>query len=123
MFKSMALKPSVSEKTYGLSQASNTFVFLVPLSANKDSVKKAVEAQFEVGVVSVRTTNVTGKVKRTYRRGGRFVKGQRNSQKKAYVTLKAGDSLPIFAALADEPEVEEKNSKDKKDKKDKKEKK
>lgn len=96
--KTITLIPRVSEKAYGLSQLENvkTYVFVVPKSANKHTVARAVAAQYDVTVIDVRITNVKGKVKQTYRKGGRPQDGQRSDIKKAYVTLKAGDELPLF---------------------------
>lgn len=98
-YKALVLKPRVSEKAYGLSQARNTYAFDVPLDANKHSVARAVGAQYEVTVTEVNIINVKGKAKRTVRKGGRATTGRQNDYKKAYVTLQAGDSLPIFAAI------------------------
>jgi ribosomal protein L23 len=48
----------------------------------------------------VRIAGVPGKTKRSFRRGGRNVfKGSRSDIRKAYVTLKEGDKLPIFQAV------------------------
>ena len=102
MSNSMILKPRISEKSYGLSQDRNTYVFVVPKDANKLTVAKAVIAQFEVTVTNVKITNVKGKVKRTVRKGGRSTTGRDSAFKKAYVTLKAGDTLGIFAAEDDD---------------------
>lgn len=99
MDKTMILKPRLSEKAFGHSQALNTYVFVVPTDATKHTVARAVEAQFEVTVEGVNILNVKGKAKRTISRGGRRVaNGRQNTIKKAYVTLKDGESLPIFAA-------------------------
>lgn len=107
--KNINLKPRISEKAYGLSQTSNTYVFDVPISANKQTVGEMVTKQYEVGVMSVRTTNVKGKTKTTYlNKRGKHVKGSRSDFKKAYVTLIKGASLPIFAA---EQEAEDKAKK------------
>lgn len=95
MDKQMVLKPRMSEKTFGLSQA-NVYVFTVPESASKQAVAAAVAAQFGVGVVNVNMANVKGKQKRTIRKRTRPVMGQRSDFKKAYVTLKDGDKLPFF---------------------------
>ena len=102
--KDLTLKPRVSEKAYAMSQRENvkTYVFEVPTGANKHTVARAITAQFEVTVTSVRTTTTKGKVKRTVRKGGRAVEGTRSDVKKAYVTLKAGDALPIFVEEAAE---------------------
>ena len=96
MSMTMPLRPRVSEKTYEQSEKLNVYVFLVPADASALSIKQAVEAQYKVGVVKVNSLNQKGKVKRTYRRGGRSVEGKRTDFKKAYVTLKEGDMLPIF---------------------------
>lgn len=116
------LKPRMSEKTYASSQATNTFVFDVPTSINKQEIAKAVTSQFNVTVTTVRTATLKGKVKRTVRRGGRSVNGVRPDVKKAYVTLKEGDSIPVFAAIEEQEKKEAKAAEkaDKKAKKDKK---
>jgi large subunit ribosomal protein L23 len=98
----MALKPRLSEKTYGMSEANNVYVFVVPGDATKHTVARAVKAQFEVTVMTVNIVNVKGKVKRTVKKGGRAVSGARSDFKKAYVTLKAGDKLPFFESIKDE---------------------
>lgn len=113
MEKTMFLKPRISEKTYALSLARNTYVVDVPGDANKDTVAKAVTSQFGVTVETVNIINVKGKTKRTVRKGGRPVAGKRSDVKKAYVTLKEGDKLPFFV----EAEAEEEKKTDAKDKK------
>lgn len=98
MNKTILLKPHVSEKTYAQSELKNVFVFDVPSELNRTQVKSAVEAQFEVTVTSVNILNVKGKAKRSYRRTSGWSVGKRNDVKKAYVTLKEGDSIAIFAS-------------------------
>ena len=115
MEKFMPLRPRMSEKAYMLSEVRNTYVLDVPGDANKDTVAKAVAAQFAVTVETVRVINVKGKTKRTVRKGGRPTMGRRSDIKKAYVTLKEGDKLPFFA------EPEEAKADKKADKKAKKE--
>src|SRR5579859_809599 len=104
MSKTTLLRPRLSEKTYGLALSKTVYVFDVPADANKHTVAAAVAAQFEVSVVEVNIVNVKGKAKRTIRKGGRAVAGQRSDIKKAYVRLKDGDKLPFF----DEPEQDKK---------------
>ena len=59
--------------------------------------------QYGVTVESVRIASQPSKNKRTYRRGGRVVlRGQTAPLRKAYVRLKDGDKLPIFAASEDD---------------------
>lgn len=98
MSKTMVLRPRISEKAYGLSQTGQTYIFDVPRGANRLSVAAAVTAQYEVGVEAVRIANVKGKVKLSYRKRSRPVSGKRGDIKRAYVRLKEGDKLPIFAA-------------------------
>lgn len=98
MSKTMILKPRISEKAYGQSLTKNTYVFVVPADANKHQVAEAIAAQFDVTVTEVNVLNVRGKAKRTVRKGGRQTTGRDNDFKKAYVTLKEGDSITVFAA-------------------------
>ncbi len=98
------IKPRMSEKTYALSQT-GVFVFEVESDLNKHQIAELVESTYEVNVVSVRIVIQNGKKKRTYR-NKRYENGVRSDVKKAYVTLKSGQSIPIFAAV-DEPEVAE----------------
>ena len=109
MRASFVLKPRLSEKAYALSQEPHTYVFQVPTSANKQAIANEVARQFDVTVLSVNTTNVVGKPKRTYlSRSGKFVKGVRSNFKKAYVVVKEGDTIPVFAADEERAEKEEK---------------
>ncbi len=110
MAEMMALKPRMSEKAYGLSQDRNTYLFMVPLTANKVTVAAAVQEQFKVTVEEVNIAILKGKVKRSYRRGGRPLMGRDNDVKKAYVRLKAGDQIPIFAAVEEEEAKAEKTA-------------
>jgi large subunit ribosomal protein L23 len=105
----MTLRPRVSEKAYELSQSRNVYIFEVPLSANKLTVARAVEAQFKVSVMNVNIAVAKGKVKQSYRKRMRPVAGRRNNVKKAYVTLKKDNHIPIFAV----EEAEEKAAKKK----------
>lgn len=116
MDKTTILTPVVSEKAYGLSQTHNTYVFVVPKDVNKHTVARAVAAQFGVTVTNVNVTNIAGKAKRTIRKSGRSVNGRQSDRRKAYVTLKAGDSLPIFAALEEDNKTDKKSADKGKDK-------
>ena len=112
MDKQIVLKPRMSEKAYGLSQ-SGVYVFNVPSSVNKHTVASAVAAQFDVVVQTVNITNLKGKTKRTISKKGRRVKrGAQSDFKKAYVTLKKGDSLPFFASV-EKAEEKEKTTQEK----------
>lgn len=98
--KNLVLKPRISEKAYGLSEERNVFVFEVEPGANKFDIAKAVGVQYNVTAIKVRIAAVPGKATRSYRqRGRKSLQGQRSDIRKAYVTLKDGDKLPIFAAM------------------------
>jgi large subunit ribosomal protein L23 len=96
------ITPRVSEKAYAQAGALNTYVFVVPLSANKIEIKKAIETEYKVEVIDVNITRTQGKVKQSYRKGGRTIKGARSDLKKAYVRVKEGQTIPVFAAQEQE---------------------
>lgn len=109
----LTLYPRLSEKAYNTSQSRPVYVFEVAKDVSKQSLAEAVAKTFEVEVKSVNVLNSNGKQKRTYvRRGGRFVKGQRSDFKKAYVTLKEGQTIPIFAADEEAEAKAEKQTKE-----------
>lgn len=88
--------PVVSEKTYAQSNG-GVYVFRVPLNFNKNEIKSAVEEQFEVTVTNVKTLVQNGKAVRFARGKGRYPgTAHRQDFKKAYVTLKNGDSIKVF---------------------------
>lgn len=98
MDKQLVLKPRQSEKAYAQSVAGNVYVFSVSKNASKPAIAQAVAAQFGVTVETVKTIVVKGKAKRTVRKGGRAIAGRTNDFKKAYVTVKQGETIPVFAA-------------------------
>ncbi len=89
--RDIVIRPILTEKTLTLRDKYNQYVFEVAKDANKIEIKKAIEELFKVHVEKVRVINVKGKVKRLRR-----APGKTRSWKKAIVTLKAGDSIPIF---------------------------
>jgi ribosomal protein L23 len=110
MDKQVKLSPRLSEKAYNLSETSNVYTFDVPVSSNKHTVARAVAAQYEVTVADVRIANVAGKAKRSVSKKGRVVKrGHTVSLKKAYVTLKKGDSIPLFNDIKEAEAKQEAN--------------
>lgn len=84
------IKPVVTERSTGLMEQ-NKYTFKVDPKANKIEIKNAVEKIFKVDVVSVTTMSVPGKLKRQGK-----TQGYTPDWKKAIVTLKAGQRLPIF---------------------------
>lgn len=100
---SFVLYPRVSEKAYAQATALNTYVFNVPLTANKIEVKKLVQSQYDVTVVTVNMVRMAGKAvnRAVNNRGNRSV-GKRNDYKKAYVTVAKGQTIPVFASSEEE---------------------
>jgi large subunit ribosomal protein L23 len=92
--RDVILRPIVSEKSYGALDA-NVYTFEVAGGANKIQIKHAVEEIFGVRVVNVNTMNRAGKRKRNRRTG---TWGRRPDQKRAIVSLAAGDTIEIFGS-------------------------
>ena len=96
---SLFLRPHVSEKTYSQSE-NNVYAFSVPISTNKQDVKDAIEEQFGVSVLKVRSHIIKGKTKRSMRKRAQPIDGKRARTKRIYVTIKDGDSIPVFEEAA-----------------------
>ena len=92
--RDVILRPIVSEKSYAALDA-NVYTFEVASGANKIQIKQAVEEIFGVTVTNVNTLNRAGKRKRNRRTG---TWGRRADQKRAVVSLAAGDSIEIFGS-------------------------
>ena len=84
------IKPIITEKSSGL-MAEGKYSFRVMKAANKIEIKYAVETIFKVDVTEVRTMNMPGKRKRQGKN-----EGVTPEWKKAVVTLRSGQSIPIF---------------------------
>lgn len=87
--RSIIQEPVITEKATILREG-NKYAFRVDSKANKIQIRQAVEEIFSVKVESVRTVQVPSKPKRQG-----LYQGRRAGWKKAYVTLKAGDSIEI----------------------------
>ena len=87
-------RPLITEKGMRCNEEHNTVVFQVDPRANKMQIKQAVEALFEVKVLRVNTLNLQGKKKRV-----RFREGKKPDWKKAYVTLRQGDTISFFEGV------------------------
>mgnify|MGYP003943003719 CR=1 FL=1 len=104
----ISIYPRATEKAYAQG-AKNVYVFNVPLSANKQEIASAVESQFEVKVVNIKTLVQSGKAVRFSRGKNRYPgTTNRKDSKKAYVTLAAGDSIQVFAEAPAAAEEEKK---------------
>ncbi len=88
--RDIVIRPIITEKGSD-SMSIGRYTFEVSIGANKHQIKKAVEDLFKVHVVDVNTMVVKGKIRSL----GRYF-GRRKDWKKAVVSLKEGDSIPLF---------------------------
>ncbi|MBQ3106374.1 MAG: 50S ribosomal protein L23 [Eggerthellaceae bacterium] len=90
--REVIIRPIITEHSFDMMEE-NTYTFEVAKDANKVEIRQAIEAIFNVSVVKVNTLNVKSKPKRV-----RYQLGRTRTWKKAMVTLKAGDTIEIFAS-------------------------
>ena len=92
------VRPVVTEKSTGQIENDNVYTFVVNKDANKHEIARAVEKNWDVTVLDVRTMRYSGKAKRSVL--GRIHKnwalGRRPSFKKAVVQLAEGDSIEFY---------------------------
>jgi large subunit ribosomal protein L23 len=89
---SVLVAPHVTEKTSLAMQNHNQYTFRVSRDATKADIRKAVELMFDVKVAGVQVVNEPGKA----RRFGRIL-GRTQDWKKAYVSLKSGQTIDYEA--------------------------
>lgn len=106
----MNIYPRKTEKAYGQS-LNNVYVFDAPTDANKQQIAAAIESQFNVNVINIKTMIQSGKAVRASR-GKRARPGitNRKDVKKAYATLAKGDKIKVFDEIK-EPDVKDKEKK------------
>ncbi|HZJ89083.1 MAG TPA: 50S ribosomal protein L23 [Bacilli bacterium] len=88
----LIIRPIITEKTMALMQDQNKVTVEVSKKANKQAIKDAFAAVFEVEVVAVKIINTVAK---KTRRGGRH-EGTIPAVKKAIVTVKEGQAIDLF---------------------------
>jgi len=102
MVSPILVTPVTTEKAYGQS-LKNIYVFNVPKTANKQQIKDAIQTQYGVSIVAIKTLVQSGKAIRFSRGKNRYPgTTKRTDSKKAYVTLAADSSLNIFEQPAEE---------------------
>ena len=87
------LSPIVTEKSTNMSEF-NKVTFKVPLSSNKNSLKKSIEKLFKVNVTKVNIVNKKSRIKVS-----RGKKIKKKGYKKAIVTLKKGQNIDLSTGL------------------------
>ncbi len=88
-YTNIIIAPVITEKS-AIQKENNVYTFKVAKDANKIQIKKAIEEAFGVKVTKVNTLNTKSKSKRV----GRYT-GKTQAYKKAFVTLKDGDSIEL----------------------------
>ncbi len=89
-YRDIVIRPIITERGND-SMSIGRYTFEVSVDSNKLQIKKAVEDLFKVHVEDVNTMIVKGKL-----RGIGRSKGKRKNWKKAVVSLRQGDSIPLF---------------------------
>ena len=85
------VRPLITEKSSAAYQNRREYTFVVHPEANKQQIREALQALFNVTPTSIRTMQMRRKeVVRGRSRGATA------RWKKAVVTLKDGDSIPVF---------------------------
>lgn len=88
------IKPLITEKISTDTEANNRYGFIVNLKANKNQIRNAVEAFYDVKVVAVKTAVIPGKTKRTAKSLKKM-----SSYKKALVQLALGQKIEFFKGI------------------------
>lgn len=90
--KLTVLAPIITERSMALVKQ-NKFSFRVARNADKETIKKAIKAQFNVDPIAIETVVQKGKSQRV---GVRRTERRQEAYKKAVVTLKSGQKIDIF---------------------------
>ena len=85
------IKPLVTEKSTHQQTTRNSYAFQVAHGANKHQIKDAIERQYHVKVLDVRTMNRKGKPRRS-----KFKMTQTSDWKKAVVELDENSRIELF---------------------------
>ena len=85
------IKPLITEKSTHQQNTRNSYAFQVHIGANKHQIKDAIERQYSVKVVDVRTMNRKGKPRRTKTR-----MTTTSDWKKAVVVLDENSRIELF---------------------------
>lgn len=99
------VRPLVTEKMNAITDRMSAhksprgrYGFIVERDANRIEIARAVEARYNVTVLSVNTMQYMGKRRSRYTKRG-LVVGRTAAYKKAIVTLKPGDNIDFFSNI------------------------
>jgi large subunit ribosomal protein L23 len=85
------IKPLITEKSTHQQSTRNSYAFQVHTGANKHQIKTAIEQQYNVKVLDVRTMNRKGKPRRA-----KFKMTTTSDWKKAVVVLDENSRIELF---------------------------
>ena len=85
------IKPLVTEKSTHQQATRNSYAFQVNISANKHQIKDAIQRQYNVKVLDVRTMNRKGKPRRA-----KFKMTKTSDWKRAIVVLDENSRIELF---------------------------
>lgn len=88
------LSPLISEKSMN-DVGKNKFTFKVDVTADKNSIRRAIEDKFKVNVINISTITTKG---RSQKKGTKRIETVTQPFKKAIVTLKEGQKIGLFEA-------------------------
>ena len=88
---SVIIKPLVTEKSTHQQATRNAYAFQVNPDANKNQIRQAVEALYNVKVVDVRTMNRKGKPRRA-----KYKMAHGSDWKRAVVVLDENSRIELF---------------------------
>ncbi|RJR16267.1 50S ribosomal protein L23 [Candidatus Microgenomates bacterium] len=98
MMHQVLIRPVITEKSMGLAK-SGWFTFAVDITSDKNMIASAIEKQFKVNVMGVKTITMPGKSKRT---GKKRTESMAKHWKKAIVKLKKDQKIDLFAVTETE---------------------
>jgi large subunit ribosomal protein L23 len=98
MANNVILRPIVTEKSTKGGEKMGRYAFRVEKTANKLEIKKSIEATYNVQVEMVNTVVNVGKKKVRQTKQGMAI-GMKPSFKKAYVTLKKGETIDFYGSV------------------------
>jgi large subunit ribosomal protein L23 len=87
--ESIVFSPRITEKATKAAEH-NTYTFNVAKGVSKSEIKQAIKALYDVLPVEVHVVTITAQ------RAVRGTRGSRLSGRKAYVTLKKGDTIKLM---------------------------
>ncbi len=88
----------ITEKMAAHKAPRGRYGFIVHRQANRIEIAQAVEARYNVTVLSVNTMQYMGKRRSRYTKQG-YVQGRTDAYKKAIVTLKPGDTIDFYGNI------------------------